>query len=88
MFQTNQDAQGLQGRRNTPKQGINMPTIWKEESIRQAITVPGKCGIIALVLALKDTEVKQEDVPVHMYQGCTTTKYQEENFQKPRYNGT
>ena len=31
--------------------------------------VPGKHGMVILVIALKEVEIKAGDIPVHMYQG-------------------
>ena len=36
--------------------------------MRQAIVVPGKHGMLALMLALKEAKIKAEDIPVHMHQ--------------------
>ena len=42
--------------------------------MRQARVVPGKHGMAALILALKEAEIKAEAIPLHMYQGKTATK--------------
>ena len=37
--------------------------------MRQVIVVPGKHGMAALMLALKDEKKKADDIPVYMHQG-------------------
>ena len=32
-----------------------------------------KCGILALILALKEAKINPETIPVHMHQGQTST---------------
>ena len=44
-----------------------MSSLRKCVAIRQEIVVPGKYGIPAIMLALKGSEIKEEDIPVHMY---------------------
>ena len=37
--------------------------------------MPGKYGMKALILVLKEVEVKVESIPVHMYQVHNATKH-------------
>ena len=37
--------------------------------MRWARTVPGKHGITALIITVKEVEIKAEAIPVHMHQG-------------------
>ena len=43
----------------------------QEVDIRRTQVVPGKHGMTALMLALKEAEIKAEAIPVHMHQGHT-----------------
>ena len=45
--------------------------------MRQARVVPEKHGMVALMIALKEAEIKAEDIPGHMHQGQTVTQYME-----------
>ena len=47
-------------------------------AMRWEIIVPKKHGIEALMLALKYPELKAEAILVHMHQGLTAMKVQEE----------
>ena len=47
--------------------------------MRWAIVVPGKLGMSALMLALKEAKLKAEAIPVHIHQVHTET-------QQPKYN--
>ena len=51
-----------------------LSSLRQEVAMRQAIVVPGKHGIEDLMLALKEAEIKVEDIPVHMHQGDTVTQ--------------
>ena len=52
----------------------HIASLRQEVAIRRAIVVPGKHGMSALMIALKEVEVKAEDIPVHMHQGHTQSK--------------
>ena len=39
--------------------------------MRWAVVVPGKYGMTALMLALKEAETNAEAIPVHIHQGQT-----------------
>ena len=41
----------------------------------RARVVPRKHGMSALMLALKESAIKVEAIPVHIHQGQITTKY-------------
>ena len=59
-------------------------------SMIRAIMVSGKHGIEALMLALKDAEIKSEAIPVHMYQWKTAaqqTKYKFETLTVMLHSG-
>ena len=43
----------------------------KEVDMRRGRVVPGKHGIAALVISLKEAEIKVEYIPVQMHQGNT-----------------
>ena len=45
-----------------------------EVAMRQARVVPGKHGMVALMLELKEAEIKEEYIPVNMYQGHTESQ--------------
>ena len=45
-----------------------LSSLWQEVSMRRAIVVPGKYGMAALMMALKEAEIKAEGIPVHMHQ--------------------
>ena len=47
--------------------------------MRRARFVPGKHGMSALVLALKEAEIKAEYIRVHMYQVHAETKHLKDN---------
>ena len=42
--------------------------------MRRSIVVPVKHVMAALILLLKDVEIKEEDIPVHMHQVHATKK--------------
>ena len=48
-----------------------LSSMCQEVSIIWEIVVPGKYGMSALMLALKEAEIKIEAIPVQMYQGHT-----------------
>ena len=48
-----------------------MSIIRHGSDMRHARVVPGKHGIISLILALKEAVIKSEAIPVHMYQWQT-----------------
>ena len=50
-----------------------------EVAMRRARVVPGKPGMSALMLALKEAEIKAEDIPVQMHQGHTETQNMRDN---------
>ena len=43
-----------------------------------------KYGMADLMLVLKDTELKVEAIPLHIYQGMNTTKKQEDKCENPQ----
>ena len=43
--------------------------------MRWVILVPGKHGMAALMLALKEAKLKAEDIPVHTHKGKTATQH-------------
>ena len=45
--------------------------------------VIGKHGMASLMLALKQTEIKAEDIPVHIHQGQTATQQLKEKDETP-----
>ena len=45
--------------------------------------MPGKHRMTALVLVLKEVEIKAEAITMHMYQGQTATKQLKENDEIP-----
>ena len=45
----------------------------------RARVVPGKPGMSALILALKETEIKAESIPAQMHQGHTETQNLKDN---------
>ena len=47
--------------------------LWKEVDMRRARLVPGKHGMSTLMVALKEAEIKEEAIPVHIHQGHTET---------------
>ena len=49
----------------------HISSLWKEVVVRRARVVPGKPSMSALMLALKEAEIKSEAIPVHMHQGHT-----------------
>ena len=51
-----------------------MPSLRHEVDMRQSRVLPGKYGMSALILALKESEIKAEAISVHMHQGQTLTK--------------
>ena len=50
-----------------------LSSLRQELDMRPEIVVPGKNGMAALVLALKDAEIKAEALPVTMHQRYTET---------------
>ena len=46
----------------------HMSILRHEVAMRQSRVVPGKHGMVALMLVLKEAEVKAEDISVHMHQ--------------------
>ena len=51
--------------------------------MRQAIVVTRKYVMSALMLALKDTEIKEEAIPLHRHQGHTETQHLKDNNETP-----
>ena len=51
--------------------------------MRRARVVPGKYGMLDLILALKGVKIKAEDMPVHMNQGHTATKQLKDKDKTP-----
>ena len=49
-------------------------SLWQEVAMIRARVVPGKHGMPALILALKELEIKVEDIPVHLHHKQTATK--------------
>ena len=43
-------------------------------TMRREIVMPGKHGMVDLMLDLKEEEIREETIPVHRLQGHTTTK--------------
>ena len=52
----------------------NMSSMWQEIAMIRARLVPGKHGMVALMIALKEAEIKTEAISVHMHQRQTETK--------------
>ena len=44
-----------------------MSILWQEAATRWSGVVPGKHGMAALMLALKEEETKAEAIPVHIH---------------------
>ena len=51
--------------------------------MRRERVVPGKHGMEALMLAIKEAEINAEAVPVHMHQGNTETQQLKDNNETP-----
>ena len=56
-----------------------LSSMWQEVAMRRARVVPGKHGIAALMLALKEAETKAEYIPVNMHQGHIETQQLKDN---------
>ena len=48
-----------------------LSSMQKDVAIRRTIVVPGKHGMAALILALKEAEINSEAIPVHIHLGHT-----------------
>ena len=44
-----------------------MSSLWKEVAMSRAIVVPGKHDMVALMLALKEAEIKTKDIPMNIH---------------------
>ena len=44
-----------------------MSSVWYEVAMIQETLVPGKHDMVALMLALKEAEIKVGDIPLHMH---------------------
>ena len=44
-----------------------LSSLWNGVAMRWSIVVPGKYDISALMLALKEAEIKVEAIPVHIH---------------------
>ena len=51
-----------------------MSILTNDAAMIRARAVLRKCGISALILALKEAKIKPETIPVHMHQGQTSTQ--------------
>ena len=56
-----------------------LSSLRQEVDMRRAIVLPGKHDMSDLVIALKKTEMKSEDIPVYMHQGHTETQHLKDN---------
>ena len=52
----------------------HLSILQQEVAMRQARLVPGKHDMAALLLALKEAEIKAKAIPVHMHQGHIETQ--------------
>ena len=52
-------------------------------AMRWSKVVPGKHGMAALMLALKEVEINAETIPVHIYQGKTATQQLKYKYEMP-----
>ena len=50
-----------------------------EIAMIRARVVPGKHGMVALMLEIKEVEIKAEAIPVYMHQGNTETQHLKDN---------
>ena len=51
--------------------------------MRLKVAVPGKHGMSALMLALKEAKIKSEATPLHMHKGHTETHHPKDNNETP-----
>ena len=61
----------------------HLSSMRKEAAITRERSVPGKHGISALILALKEAKIKAEAIPVQMHQGNTETQHMKYNNETP-----
>ena len=54
-----------------------------EIAMRRARVVPGKNGMVALMLTLQKSEIKAEAIPVHMHQWHIETQQLKDNNETP-----
>ena len=52
----------------------HISSLRQEIAVRRSIVVPVKHDISALMLALKEAEIKSEAIPVHMHQEHTESR--------------
>ena len=57
----------------------HISSLQQEVAMIRAIVVPGKHGMSALMLALKEAKIKAEAIPVQMHQGHTETQHLKDN---------
>ena len=55
----------------------------QEVAMRRAGLVPGKHGMAALILSLKESQIKSEAIPVNMHQGHTESQQQKDKKETP-----
>ena len=55
----------------------------QEVAMIRSRVVPGKHGMASLMIALKEAEIKADNIPVHMHQGYTETKQLKDNNEIP-----
>ena len=55
----------------------------QEVAIRRSRVLPGKHGMSALMISLREAEVKAEDIPVYIHQGHTEKKQPKDKNKTP-----
>ena len=61
----------------------HLSSLIQEVAMRREIVVPVKHGMSALMLALKEAEIKVEAIPVHMHHGHIETQQLKDKNEKP-----
>ena len=56
-----------------------MSNLWQDLAMRRARVVPIKNDMAALMISLKEAQIKAEAIPVQMHQGHTETQHLKDN---------